>query len=646
MVEIRGRDTLPDPLTGLIEQLAGGPARSHAVRHLAPAVRQAVYPLCLRRLGTREAAEEAVQETWVRLLEHVHRRGPEHLTIDSPTAYVQRVADNACTDVIRTLIRRRPEVGLGEPDTLPPGEPDHDDVTPARGVGTPAERAAARFGYRSGELLAQLAELSEAERTVLLLRQQGRGYPEIARVLGEKSIGTVRTQGERAVQHLRGRIHVRVWLLEPPAEWVPPRCAALAQLQTTVRGLLLAGRPVPVGRYREIGRHLDPDPNAAAGGADRTCAVCAAERGRSETRYWWLLAALPVLFAGEPGPRPTPVAHTTPSIRPAGAAHPPGPRTARRRYRRRAGTAGMLLLFLALFGGVVLLRPGDSNGGTTEEVLAAPVLPSSPLDRLSGSPSPSTGVGEPAVSSPGVSRAVKDRDDQWLGDRPLPGPGGFEPSGPVPGDSDRNGPRSDGVKPGQPGQPGRNGGDANGNEPGGDVPDGDVPDGDVPDGDVPDGDVPDGDVPDGDQPDGDEADGDEAEGDQPQARKPDDGERDGDGPSAVPPPKKYSVRVRAEAAPNLGLVCPPGLACHLAPEHWWDVEVYVGPERVDWCRGDSVFHCDFGEFPEGTVVTLKARGNNALPTAVWSGCDRTDPCTVTVHGDRTPSVVFKEFATR
>jgi hypothetical protein len=67
MTETRVGEDAADPLAGLIRQLADGPARTSAARQLAPAVRQAVYPLCLRRLGTSEAAEEAVQETWLRL---------------------------------------------------------------------------------------------------------------------------------------------------------------------------------------------------------------------------------------------------------------------------------------------------------------------------------------------------------------------------------------------------------------------------------------------------------------------------------------------------------------------------------------------------------------------------------------------------
>jgi RNA polymerase sigma factor (sigma-70 family) len=607
MAETRGREEAPDPLAGLIEQLADGTARASAARRLAPAVRQAVYPLCLRRLGTREAAEEAVQETWLRLLEHIHRHGTEQLRINNPTAYVRRVADNACTDAIRAFIRRRSEIAVEEPDALPPSEPqDEDDITPAYGVGTPGRRTAERFGYRSGELLSQLTELSETERTVLLLRQQGRGYPEIARMLGdEDSVATVRTQGERAVQHLRGRIHVRVWMLNPPEDWAPAPCPWLAELQATVRDLLLGGRPVPVGRYREIGRHLDPDPNAATGGRARLCPVCAQERRRNELRYWWLLAALPVLVVRESRPQARPVGHTTsPPIRPATAPPPPGPPAATRRAgRRRLGTSASLLSVLALFGGGALFLPEDSRGGTSDGI-AAPAVPysasGSPVGARRQTPSPlesrspdaSAGMPEPTAPVPGSSgpadglpRVQRPDESEPVGSQPVESqpvesqPVESQPveSQPVESQAVESQPVESQAVESRPVE----------SEP--------VPDNS----------------------------GGQSE------------------PPPPPPPPRFFVEVEAQADRNqTGMAgCTPSFACQPMPQQWWGVEAYVGSALVSQCRGEGAFSCQFGKFPQGTEVRLKTVSSSAW-RITWSGCDRSDPCTVTVNAARTAGVTF------
>ncbi|GIE28574.1 hypothetical protein Ait01nite_016190 [Actinoplanes italicus] len=591
MTETRAGEEAADPLAGLIRQLADGPARTSAARRLAPAVRQAVYPLCLRRLGTSEAAEEAVQETWLRLLEHIHRHGAEQLRIDNPAAYVRRVADNACTDAIRAVVRRRREIGVDEPDALTPEPQDDDDITPAYGAGTPGRRAAARFGYRSGELLSQLTALSETERTVLLLRQQGRGYPEIARMLGdEDGVATVRTQGERAVQHLRGRIHVRVWMLEPPEAWTPVSCPRLAELQKTVRDLLLAGRPVPVARYREIGRHLDPDPNAAAGGRSRLCPVCAQERRRNELRYWWLLAALPVLVVRESRPPVRPAGHTTslPAIRPA-TVSPPGPRAvARRTNRRRVGTSASLVLFVALFGGVALLRPEDSRGGTTEGA-AAPAVPYSasvaPASVVPGAvvrPTPS----QPGRPSPDTSTDEEDGRDRRL----RPGPDESEPveSEPVKSEPVESEPvKSEPVE----------------SEPVGPEPV-------------------------------------EPEPVEPEQVEPEPVESEPVPSEPLPRPQFFvDVEVHAERNQTGMMGCTPPFACLPIPEHWWGVEAYVGSTLISQCRGEGDFNCRFGEFAQGTEVRLKAVGS-IVGRAVWSGCDRRDPCTVAVDARRTAGVTF------
>ncbi len=111
-------------------------------------------------------AEDAVQLTFVRLLEHLRRHGDT----TNLKAWLFTVTANACRDALRA---RRRFLSWG---------PEHDrGVEPETG-----ERADDRR-----LLLAAARRLSARDRTLLALRSQGMSYRQIAEITGlrEQSVG-------------------------------------------------------------------------------------------------------------------------------------------------------------------------------------------------------------------------------------------------------------------------------------------------------------------------------------------------------------------------------------------------------------------------------------------------------------------------
>jgi RNA polymerase sigma factor (sigma-70 family) len=310
----------PDRLAELIALLATNRLSTFEAEELDVLIHQAVYPMCRRMLGDADAAADAEQEVWRRLLEHVRRPDRATAPIVNGTAYVRQIARNVCNDLGRRRGERR-EVPAGEQlderfhPAADPGHGDDRTITPPR---TPHdETLGAEHGYRSRMVLDHLAALSDQERRVLCLRMEGYPYAEIAARLGEGlTTSNAQTQGERAIHHLRGRAHVQVWLGEPVGAWAMPRCPQLAQLKAEVQRLLGTGKTVTVTMYRDIGRHLDPSPNRRAGSTDDpACPRCRGERDRSAYLYWLLIGALPPLIAAPAATPPPmePVAHTQPA---------------------------------------------------------------------------------------------------------------------------------------------------------------------------------------------------------------------------------------------------------------------------------------------------------------------------------------------
>lgn len=137
----------------------------------------------LHALGLAPAeAEEVVQETFLRLCQHLDSAGPR----DNLRGWVFRVAHNLARDEHRRQKRRPTE-------TLDEGERSADPQA------TPEQRVMAR--ERTMRLEKALARLPENQRECLHLRAEGLRYREIAEVLGA-SVSTVAEWIQQALKTL------------------------------------------------------------------------------------------------------------------------------------------------------------------------------------------------------------------------------------------------------------------------------------------------------------------------------------------------------------------------------------------------------------------------------------------------------------
>ena len=142
-----------------------------------------LFALAVRTLGCRAAADDAFQETFIR----VYRRRATYQVGRSFRAWVYSICLNVCRDALRKG-QRRNEVPLsidtGREDTSP----------------DPAERVATMFEVaRVRRALAQLPK--KQSEVVLLAHYQGLPYPEIAEVLNIP-IGTVKSRNFTAMRNL------------------------------------------------------------------------------------------------------------------------------------------------------------------------------------------------------------------------------------------------------------------------------------------------------------------------------------------------------------------------------------------------------------------------------------------------------------
>lgn len=166
-----------ESLAVYVDPSRGRSRREAAFHDLVTRHRHRVYAVCLRVLGDHADAEEAAQETFVRLA-----RSAEGFRGDSAlSTWLYRVAHNACTDLVRREARR--------------------PRTPMADVGEVAE-AGTDDGATSradlGAVGAALDQLEEDARTALLLvAVDGLDYAEVAAAT-DVAVGTVKSRVSRA----------------------------------------------------------------------------------------------------------------------------------------------------------------------------------------------------------------------------------------------------------------------------------------------------------------------------------------------------------------------------------------------------------------------------------------------------------------
>ena len=176
----------------LIERSQGGDLEAFNALVLAYQVQ--VYNLCLRMLGSPQAAEDATQEAFIAAYRAVSR-----FRQGSFRAWLLRIAANACYDDLRRR-RSRPQLPLeaSTDDERPVAELPASDEPPDQR----AERLELARLLREG-----LVTLPPDQRLAVILRDvQGFAYEDVAEVTSA-SLGTVKSRISR------GRAAMREFLL-------------------------------------------------------------------------------------------------------------------------------------------------------------------------------------------------------------------------------------------------------------------------------------------------------------------------------------------------------------------------------------------------------------------------------------------------
>jgi RNA polymerase sigma-70 factor (ECF subfamily) len=163
--------------------LAGDQA---AMLQLVERFRGQVFGLCYRMLGQRQDAEDAAQETFVRVLKNLHRWDPARQF----EPWLLAIAGNRCRTALSTR-RRRPALE-------PAVEWAADDA--------PDQRAAQHLAEEVQ--LALSAVRPEYRQAFVLFHEQELSYAEIAAAM-EVPLGTVKTWVHRARRELIEALRLR-----------------------------------------------------------------------------------------------------------------------------------------------------------------------------------------------------------------------------------------------------------------------------------------------------------------------------------------------------------------------------------------------------------------------------------------------------
>jgi RNA polymerase sigma-70 factor, ECF subfamily len=187
-------DDVPD--VALIAALAAGEVE--ALGALYDRHARIVFALLVRIAGDRDAAEEILQEVFLRAWQHAHAFDDSRGTVRS---WLYGIAHNLALNELRRR-RRRPQL---QPRPAS-ADPDGDDQEGYVAAGSdPAVDA--WCAVRDAQLAHALDQLPPNQRAVLLLYGEGFSQSEIAAKLGEP-LGTVKSRMRRALGHLRETLSV------------------------------------------------------------------------------------------------------------------------------------------------------------------------------------------------------------------------------------------------------------------------------------------------------------------------------------------------------------------------------------------------------------------------------------------------------
>jgi RNA polymerase sigma-70 factor (ECF subfamily) len=173
----------PADIEELIARCALGDRR--ALDALYDAVSAKLFGICLRILNDRPAAEDVLQEVFVKIWHASDRYASNGL---SPITWLAAIARNAAIDRRRATLRRREEAT---------------DRMPEMSDGAPDAEAMAIASDEARRIAACMGELQEARRTAVRgAYLEGRTYEELARDAGVP-LNTMRTWLRRALIALR-----------------------------------------------------------------------------------------------------------------------------------------------------------------------------------------------------------------------------------------------------------------------------------------------------------------------------------------------------------------------------------------------------------------------------------------------------------
>ena len=169
-----------------------------AFNTIVAAYQNQVYGLCLRMLGSPQAAEDAAQEAFISAFRNVGRMRGERVR-----PWLLRIASNACIDEHRRR-RRRPQVSLDVASQEDEPERPLEVADPSAGP----EQQALRGELREA-LQAELLSLPSDQRlAVILCDVEGLSYDEIATTM-KSSVGTVKSRISRGRARLRESLRAR-----------------------------------------------------------------------------------------------------------------------------------------------------------------------------------------------------------------------------------------------------------------------------------------------------------------------------------------------------------------------------------------------------------------------------------------------------
>jgi RNA polymerase sigma-70 factor (ECF subfamily) len=189
----------------LVQAIAGGSHEALALLYDRHA--DAVYATASRLTSDRQVAEEVVQETFLALWNRADRFNPE---AGSLAAWLHTIARNRTVDRLRAAGRRPGLFPLSA--AAGEGEDETGALERLAAGGTVVGGSAAALGPDAALAVSEirvmlssaLAEMPEAERTVIVLAyREELTQSEIADRLGWP-IGTVKTRTRRALRRLRG----------------------------------------------------------------------------------------------------------------------------------------------------------------------------------------------------------------------------------------------------------------------------------------------------------------------------------------------------------------------------------------------------------------------------------------------------------